>query len=203
MDEQPETQYVRPETARAKVTAHTPGILITTHLWILWAHIAMRAEIRAREARELATNPDHDAATGLASEAEEALVVITAVGNLFYNLDEAWSRRLPGVETRNLPLAATTNPPKNAQEWLTSIGTLVRTRGNAVHFIESPKPVQPHPTGTHTSPENATFTVENASAAVDLMLDVLTRAIESPSVELEGWASSFGLTLEDLRKRRS
>ena len=95
---------------------------------------------------------------------------------------------------------------KLAQTWQKSIPELVGLRNELVHFRGEDHESQPHPTGkSHVSRESSFFTVERASWAVDLALEVLTTAYRSPRrrhtalVERSEQAAQVPAWLEDLR----
>ena len=51
---------VRPLPATATAAAYSPGIKIRTHLWVLWARIAIKHEVMAQDARRQAEQPAVD-----------------------------------------------------------------------------------------------------------------------------------------------
>ena len=77
-------------------------------------------------------------------------------------------------------------PPQAAQRWVKPLGNLFERRGNAYHFREEAKETEPHPTiPTNVSAESATYTPENATASLDLLVEIVNTVVASPSAALQ------------------
>jgi hypothetical protein len=186
---------------------------------IKWFQIALTHERIAIEARERAVAaPDGSQEMGEAfdDELQATMVVVAAtafaIDALYVKVDElldeaARSRaeRLTGRIVETFKTAFDLR--KLGAEWQKSIPKLFVFRGELVHFRGEDHESQPHPTGkSNVSMESSVYTVERASWAVDLALEVLTVAYRSPRREhkaLVAWAESAAHVpawLEDLRR---
>jgi hypothetical protein len=150
-----------------------------------WFQIAVAHERTAIEARQRAVAArDGSQKMGEAfdDELQATMVVVAAtafaIDALYVKVDElldepARSRaeRLTGriVETFKTAFAL----GRRGAEWQKSIPKLFAFRGELVHFRGEDHESQPHPTGkSHVSMESSAYTVERASWAVDLALEV-------------------------------
>jgi hypothetical protein len=80
---------------------------------------------------------------------------------------------------------------------------LIGQRDEAVHHNEETAPAVPHPYyTTNVAGVDASFSMERVSDAVDLMLDVLERAIVHPTPALTSWAKGQAHTLDMLKRMR-
>lgn len=88
---------------------------------------------------------------------------------------------------------------KRRVEWLFN-----EVRKPALHFKEETGEPVPHPSGTNTAGIHLTYSSENATRAADLLLQILMRAVESPSMKrpkVVKWAADFRATVEALVER--
>ena len=199
MNEEPsESATAQPATIRSAVTFPRGGISIRTHLWYQWARAAIRQEERAWDARRAAESDPESKGLHISVEMEEAMLAITAVAHAFNALANKWMSVIePSVSDRELVDHLTTNRGA-ADRWREPLRDLFALRDRAVHFIEASKPVLPHPLDTNVSFENATYSPENTTAAVDMMMDLLTTVASEPSTELRSWAQDEGKLVAEL-----
>jgi hypothetical protein len=204
---------------QSRAVVFAPTLTIRTHLWIAWAHIAIHHEQFAREARQRAEAAP-SVGDALTQEFHASMVSITAVGHcldaLFGAIADfavpettrrAWTknrtrRRGPVLEA----IKAGFDVGSHANGWASEFAWLWDLRDKAVHFDEESREPVPHPLGSNTSPEQAMYSAEAATRAVDLLLDVLVTCTRSPRVKNEGavgWASGMRATVAELLSIRA
>jgi hypothetical protein len=93
--------------------------------------------------------------------------------------------------------------------------SLILLRNKIVHFgsektgeydLHKPHAPQPHPSdpdGPHTDILAASYTVQEAKDAVDIMIDAVAAVVDRPKPIAKQWANDHRHVLIDLRKRRS
>jgi hypothetical protein len=187
---------------------------------IKWFQIALAHEQQAIEARARAvTAADGSQEMGEAfdEELQATMVVVAAcafaIDALYEKINElldpaerstAKSSR-PGRIAETFKLALDLG--KRGQELQESIPKLFKLRDELVHFRGEDHESQPHPTGkSNVSKENSVFTVELATWAVDLALEVLTTAYRSPRPKhtaLVTWAEQAAHVPEWLEELRA
>lgn len=186
---------------------------------IKWFQIAVTHERAAIEARErAAAAPDGSKEMGEAfdDELQATMVVVAAaafsINALYVKLDELLDEevrcRAEGLTGRIVETLKTAlDLGKRGARWQESIPELFVLRGELVHFRGKDHESQPHPTGkSNVSMESSVYTVERATWAVDLALEVLIAAYTSPRGKhkaLVTWAESAGHVpawLEELRR---
>ncbi len=87
--------------------------------------------------------------------------------------------------------------------WCIEFSWLFDARDAAVHFEEQAQDFVPHPTGTSTTKEHVTYSLESAKRSVDLLLDVLSTCQQNPKrrhAELAAYVSAFGDSIEQRAK---
>ena len=197
-----EPVIVNPASLRVEPNFPTGGISIRTHLWYQWARAGIRQEGRAWNARKAGEADLKRRADHINLETEEAMLSITAVAHAFNALNKKWrpliSREMKAQEL----LEHVSTNAEAAERWREPLSDVFNWRGSAAHFSEESKPVVPHPLGTNVSAENAVFSPENATVAVDVMMDLLATVIAEPSPELQGWAATEGTLIADLVELR-
>jgi hypothetical protein len=186
--------------------AFSPTVLVSTHLWLWWAELAIRQERRTADARKRGL-AEFEAGRGFAEwlrvEGEEAVQAVAAARHSIHNVWRVW--RAFGVPGQRglLPEHFTAKPAKAG--WTERVEALVGHRDEAVHHDEEMAPPQPHPAyPTNVSGVTAVFTVERATAAVDLLLnEVLYPALTEPVEALTEWASGNRHVAELLAGQRA
>ena len=176
-----------------------PGIIAMTHLWLVWAEIAIDHERAARAAREQAValrpqgSPEFSEA--LSRELRASMVAVSAAAHAldaFYGAVkryvqlpattvEAWernrtARRSRILETLKLGFAV----GRAAQRWHAEFRWLFGLRDGVVHAEERWQSLRPHPVGGKMTPEHVMYAHEASVRAVDLVLDVLDGSFTGP-----------------------
>jgi hypothetical protein len=194
-----------------------------SRLFFPWARIAIRNEAAAwatRREGEAALQQDRATYLGpfLDREQDAAMVAICASAfglDAFYGdlgelqpvssqLRETWrTKRTPRhgrlVETLKSGFAlgrGQANWPKRF-EWLFDL------RDGAVHFVGQFGELAPHPLGTRISPDVVSYSAENATEAVSLLMEVLRTTASNPkppTTEFAAEVASLVPLLEELRQ---
>jgi hypothetical protein len=113
---------VQPPPATATAAAYSPSIKIRTHLWVLWARIAIKHEVMAQDARQQAEQPGVDQGPLFEAEMDASLTGICAAAfaleALSRELEElgllpaataaAWKNRPPGDAAKALEVLKVT-----------------------------------------------------------------------------------------------
>jgi hypothetical protein len=180
---------------------------MSTNLWLVWGQVAIDATSRGISARQ---------AGSLGDETRESLVAVCAAAFAV----EAASRSLP----RNAPpavlaaeelkeraaktagvlrevLKASLVNGKLANDLADRWEPVIELRGNAVHYTEVLGPTAPHPSGVHTSLTATQYTTEQATSAVELLLETLGSVIKAPKPAAKEWAASATQAVEALVRR--
>jgi hypothetical protein len=193
--------------------AEAATVLVRTHLWIWWAEIALDQESLAQEMRERAvtvTPRGEGFANLIGEETRAALIAIAAASHALDALygvvkevvSPVWSERRWSAILETLKAGFVIRGSAGGGRWARDFEWLFKLRDAAVHFEESQKPTVPHPTGTHTGPENVMYSLEPAERAVSLMLEVLDVCTKNPRRPLATWAKTMRPTVEQLHARR-
>jgi hypothetical protein len=210
---------VRPPTITVRVEVPSPNILMRTHLWQSWARIAIDHEAMAKAAREELERAAPEERDGymLQREADAGLVTICAaafaVEAFSRQLDElvtvppevqeAWRRNRTPAEGRVLELLKLAVDARGlVDQWTRELFWLFGIRGGAVHYRGATEPVQAHPVGIDVSVAQMTFSPENATRAVDLLVGILERCRDQPKPPVRGWSQSIRHAFDELCSRR-
>lgn len=210
---------VTPQPIRATVEVPPVRILMRTHLWISWARIAIQHETMAKEAwQELEqAAPENRDGYMLQREADAALVAICAAAfaleALTRELDDlvtlppatlaAWQRNPPPADRHVLELVKLSVDPRGlVAMWTRELAWLFGVRGGAVHYEGINEPTQPHPVGMNVSAAQVTYSPENATRAVDLLLGILERCSDRPKPPVREWSSGTRHAVDELVGRR-
>ena len=186
-------------------------ITISSNLWMWWAEIAIEQERIALDARALSS-----AATPTGSKFGDALhretraslqatcAAAFAIDCLFGDVDAIVSvSRVKGrarwkTILEAFRLAARVQNSLTAEfKWLWT-----ELRNVGVHHKAVGRPSVPHPTGTNTATEVVLYSSENATRAVDLMLDIFETLWTKPRPALAAWVGSRQHVLQQLRDLR-
>lgn len=222
---------VSPATIQATARVHTPGIRIQTHLWPTWGEIAIDEEANARSARaehlKLAAGKQNLGNT-MTMELRASMVSIVAAS---HSLDALYGVLADFViepelrqKWRERRETGKKGPPRHRQvletirrsvvldagtldRWAADFAWLFRLRDQAVHHQEEMAEPVPHPAGTTNSGAiYASYCVETAGRAVELLLEVLGHVVSSPrsnKADVVKWVEDFASAAERLRERRS
>jgi hypothetical protein len=179
-------------------TAGSIQIRIRSNFDIKWFQIALTHELAARDAREravAAAAAGQDMAEAFDAELQATMVVVAAAAFAIDSLYEKVNELLPEADRSRAKgrtgrvvetFKTACELGKRAAKWQESIPELFRLRGELVHFRGEDHESQPHPTGkSHVSMENSVYTLEKASWAIDLALEVLTVVYTSPRAKYE------------------
>lgn len=205
------------------------SILITPHLWPIWAGIAIDEERSAHAARAeilaIAQLPGQQGlGDALSKELRPSLVSIAAASHCLDALygvlaamvidkktRDAWKRKREAgdpvgyrkvIEALN---RAVTLDNQTRKRWRGELKWLFGWRNFAVHYREEASAPVPHPSSTTNSSDiYVHYSAETATRAVNLVLEILDRATTVPRNKpgVIKWASDFRGTVEDLEKRR-
>jgi hypothetical protein len=192
----------------------TVTILMSSNLWIWWAEIAIDNEASALEARARAVaigSSSDEFGQAFAAEARASMVAVSASAHALDALYGALQDRLPPSTAERRPSRILETLRSGVElrgragggRWATEFAWLFDLRDAAVHHEEQSRPSVAHPTGVNSSAENALYSLEAASRAVDFMLEVFSTCVEKPRAPLEGWAAERGHVVPLLIERRS
>jgi hypothetical protein len=150
------------QPATVTVAVHNPSIRIRTHLWVLWARIAIRHEVMAQAARKEAQQPGVDLGPLFEAEMDASLTGICAAAfaleALSRELEElrllpaatvgAWTKNRPSDAAVTLEVLKVAVDPKGVVNlWRQELPWLFKIRGESVHYEGSFQAPQPHPLG--------------------------------------------------------
>jgi hypothetical protein len=199
-------------------------VRMRSHFWLQWGEIAAQHLDEAKGEREIEEqidrsipDPENPYNAALGRETKAAMIAISASAHAI----DAWfgavavlidparydqprsrgpRRRFEVLEMlkRGFTLRA------KAHRWRDEIDWLFTIRDDAVHFKEADRDTALHPTGTGTSAENVTYSVESATRAVELLRDVLETCRVTPKKTypaLIRYVDLMGGTIDDLVKR--
>jgi hypothetical protein len=211
---------VTPHTITARVEVPSVRILMRTHLWMPWTRIAIDHEGMAKVAREELEQaaPEHRNGFMLQREADAGLVAICAAAFALEaftrELDDlitlppatqaAWQRNPPAADRQVLELLKLAVDPRGlVSTWTRELAWLFGVRGDAVHYEGMNEPTRPHPVGINVSVAQVTYSPENATRAVDLLLGIQERCRDRPKPPIRGWSRSIRHAFDELISRRS
>jgi hypothetical protein len=189
-------------------------VLVTTHMWIWWAEIAIDHEAEARSARESAA-AGRPLGLALSAETRAAMVAMSASAHALDAVYGAVKARLPAAREGDTRWSNVLEMLKRGFEirgdagggrWAREFEWLFDVRDAAVHFKESQNPTEPHPLGTRTGRENVTYSLEPAERAVLLMFEVLDVCTSSPRDShptIVEWATAMHPVIDQLKTRRA
>jgi hypothetical protein len=216
----------------AKLDSHetTVSVLSTLHLWIHWTEIAIEQTQAASEARarglpyKTSTDQSHLFSAALHAEMKASMVAISAAAHAidaFYGATkekvrtpstttDAWETNKSPRRSRifemlkfGCKLGSKTNSWPKECKWLYD------ARDAAVHYKEIQRDITKHPlhpTGTYTSPELVTYSLEAAERAVKLLFDVLETCLQNPKSQqpqLVAYVTRFKDELARLSEKRT
>jgi hypothetical protein len=203
--------------AAVGASAGSVSLQIRTHLWISWARIALKHEAMAHRAGQEMQQPGANHSRLLEREADAGLVAICAAAfaleALYRELDElgvvpavtlaAWKANRLSDDKQILELLKLAVDPKGlVNSWQRELAWLFGVRGSSVHYRGSFEAPQPHPLGTNVAPSQITYSAENATRAVDLLLGILERCRDKPKPTTRAWSQSMRGAIEDLISRK-
>lgn len=206
---------VKVGVAESAEAAESIAVTTFTHAFRLWGDVALEQEEQARQARAAFLDAD-DSALGsehLGRECRRALVAITASAQAIDTLYDALATSdqktswhgLPGQSRRIFACLQTYfQVGTRTNVWPKQIKGLFAIRNGLVHAQGAGGSPVPHPTGNLVSPEVATYTVEAAMQAVDLLLDVLTVCAgnpKPPEPDVVAWAARARDSIDPLVTR--
>jgi hypothetical protein len=197
--------------------AGTVSLAIRTHLWISWARIALKHEAMAHAARQDMQQPGADQSRLLEREADAGLVGICAAAfaleAISRELDElgmvpaatraAWRKNRLSDDKQILELVKFAVDPKGlVNVWKRELAWLFGARGSSVHYRGTFEAPQLHPLGTNVAPSQVTYSAENTTRAVDLLLGILERCRDKPKPPARKWSQDMRGAVNDLVRRR-
>jgi len=180
--------------------------------------VAIQHEAMAKAARQELEQaaPENRDGYMLQNEADAALVAICATAfaleALTRELDDLIT--LPGhvgsvaaqpTASRQARLGATEAVGRSkglVTVWTRELAWLFGVRGGAMRYEGMSKPTQPHPVGMNVSVAQVTYSPENATRAVDLLLGILVRCRDRPKPPVRGWSNGTRHVVDELVSRR-
>jgi hypothetical protein len=206
---------VTPQPVTVTVEVPSPRIFMRTHLWMSWARIALQHETMTTAARQELEQaaPENRNGYMLQNEADAALVTICAAAfaleALSRELDElltvppatlaAWQRKPPPADKQVLELLKLAVDPKGlVNVWKRELAWVFGVRGGAVHYRGVSEPAQPHPVEINVAVAQVTYSSENATRAVDLLLGILERCRDKPKPPARKWSQEIRGVVNDL-----
>jgi len=211
--------------AAVGVQVPTPGILITTQMWITWTELAIEHEHESVKARRqfLAAHAAQDGVSqsaALGRETADGLIAICSAAFAMDALVVAWARlvmdsatvtkwesasgtRPTATRRTSEVLKRSVNSAAVAQSLTDKWDDIFTLRNDAVHFAETPATPVLHPSGiSNVAPVNATYGPEKAAEAVDLLLKTLDEVESARNPKLRRWIDDAGPTLTLIRTMR-
>jgi hypothetical protein len=197
-------QVIRSRGVPSAEQAGSLSIQIRTHLWVSWARVAITHEAVALAARKPAQQPGANLSLVLEREGDAGLVGICAAAfaleALSRELEElgllpaatvaAWGTMgRPDAAAATLEVLKVSVDPKGMVNlWKQELSWLFQIRGASVHYQGSFQPPQPHPLGTNVAPSQITYSAENTTRAVDLLLGILEQCRDRPKPGARQWS---------------
>jgi hypothetical protein len=205
------------QPALGTAMAGAVSLAIRTHLCISWARIALKHEAMAHAARQDMQQPGTDQSGLLEREADAGLVGICAAAfaleAISRELDElgmvpaatraAWRKNRLSDDKQILELVKlAVDPTGLANVWKRELAWLYGVRGSSVHYRGTFEALQLHPVGTNVAPSQITYSAENTTRAVDLLLGILERCRDKPKPPARKWSQEMRGAVNDLIGRR-
>jgi hypothetical protein len=208
----------------ATSTVATVTIKLASGLWVGSARNALRGETEAWRAR---AELERQKREGLPFEAanDELDAALAAIGGAAFAIDgfygsiapwiavpphllAAWERNRTARDDRileSLKLAFRLGPA--GARWQNDLPWLFALRNGNVHYAEEFFDPEPHPVMGNVPRERTLYTAENATKAVDLMLDVFAtcsvdRLRPKSDPQLIDWRTRWEPIIEQLRLAR-
>src|ERR1051326_4671430 len=177
-----------------QAAAPSPTIMVTVHMWITWAELAVEHEEKALSANQAMLDlyaSGENFAEELGRETGQSLLAICSAAFAMDALVGVWTRLVMDAQTVakweapsgsiNIGNRAEQVLRRSCKDAKTAIDLSNRwrvvfgQRGGAVHFSEKSRPTVPHPDGIGNVAEvHLTYRRETATAAVDLLIETLS-----------------------------
>lgn len=180
-------------------------------------HSADWAQAQQGTDTEQQTKHGTDMALALGEEMDAGLVGICAAAfaleALSRELDElgivpaatlaAWKKNRLSDDKQILELVKLTVDPKGlVRVWTRELAWLFSVRRRSVHYRGSFEATRPHPVGTDVSVAQETYSAENTTRAVDLLVGILERCRDKPKVAARTWSQDMRRVINELIGRR-
>jgi hypothetical protein len=194
-----------------ETSSHVSGIMI--HLWIRWAEIAVDTEqlsLVAKSARTPTNLVPH-----LGTEVAQGMVSVCASVFALEAMTRALKPLVISDEMSKAWIRNETSSAKVTEEILDhsirgsrgrELGQAwrewIQRRHQAVHFDGTFRPSVPYD-GLNLAVEDANYTAEAATGAVDLLIETLAVITTQPTPKASEWANGFAGQLTLLRERRA
>ena len=193
------------------------SIQIRTHLWISWARIALKHETTAVAVRQEMQHADADQSRLLEREADAGLdgicaaaFALEAVSRELRDLEavpqttlNAW--RAKGVAADSFVLEVlkhAVDPRGLVNVWKRELKWLFDMRGKSVHYEGAFQPPEAHPLGMNVAPSQVTYSADQTTRAVDLLLGILERCRDRPKPPVKQWSQDMRGAVNELIGRR-
>jgi hypothetical protein len=104
---------------------------------------------------------------------------------------QAWTKNRPSDAAVTLEVLKVAVDPKGHRQPLgQELPWLFKIRGQSVHYEGSFQAPQPHPLGTNTGPAQVTYSIENTTRAIDLLVGILERCRDKPKSGARSWSQA-------------
>lgn len=189
-------------------------VIASTHMFLVWAQLAIKSERRAHEARtKMLTTRNGQLQR---DETEATLVTVVGVASALEALRHEvshkvsprpladWEEERRGSVANDILATLRLAFELEQKEWSKRLNDLFQLRNQAVHPRWRSGGTIWHPSGLHkTTKEFVTFSREAAEAAIDLLLALLAECVKRPKHLFAEWASGVSDAIEELREMRS
>jgi hypothetical protein len=176
----------------------------------------------ARAAAQAMQRPDADQSRLLEQETEVGMVSICAAAFAL----EALSRELsqlgaipqatldrwrekrkkgegPAAENVTCEVLAQTIDARGlVARWRGELGWLFDLRDSSIHYEGTFAPLEPHPLEMNVAPSQVAYSAENATRAVNLLLNILERCRDKPKPRAHNWSQGMHGAVDELGDRR-
>lgn len=211
MDEQSSRQVTGQLSLRATATATVTRM---THLWIRWAEVAVDSErlsLTAKRQREPQNPP-----VALGSEFSHGMVAVCA--SMFAMDAITWALAKKVIPETAEKWRGQSRPPSSLNMMQQVLGHTIdgttanaiisrwkkplESRHEAVHFWGDSRPSVCYD-GLNVSVEDANYSSDAATQAVDLLLETLEEITSRPKTAASEWGKGFRGQVQVLRHRRN
>jgi hypothetical protein len=215
-----EEQRIQATGIPSETTVGSAGIQIRSALWVTWARIAFKHETMALAARQQALQNRTGLAQALEQEMDAALTGICAAAFALEALsrevselgaidqatvDQWWKEptehegKRPAAENVTQEVLSKTFDMRGLVPRLQrELPELFDMRGAAAHYGGSFEPTRPHPAGTHVSVAQDTYSADNCTRMVDLLVGILERCRDMPKPVAREWSKGMRGAIDQL-----
>lgn len=199
-------------------SSESVSVVVTTHLWLRWADIAIQREHEARSARSKANatkaGGGSDFVVAIDNELDASMQAIVSAAfaiDAFYSAvkphitippvtGQAWEKNGTARHARIIETlkAGFQTHGTGSQKW-TKLKSLFKLRDGVVHYPESANNQLQHPLGIPLSPLHVAYRLEEAELSLDLMLEIFELCISNPRLQnraLQEYVKNIGNSVQ-------